>query len=352
MLDLLPKSYPVDHLRSANAALARKFFRESLLPAQNSGPWQHGRITTANAEFFGSTHYSEPMTNYATGWTDPEGWDALVEYIAPAIPVPGELFQHVQFTNAEEFLADTANEDLRAINADFGTVDYTQNMVSRRLNNRGLRIELDYDRIKNIPNWQAVYTAKLLSRLKRNQAKRAVALAIASGSASTLHWTSTPTTLPDIMLNNEKLLSRDSSGITPNRLLMGDTAWQYRIACLGSISSGANQFAAAAELQRTVEQLAAWLGMEVMVDGARTQSGTTKARLLDTNILYFNARPGADIDDPSSFKLAWTSCANGMRWAVYVRQVTTKKWEIVVEHYELLFAASTLGVLALTASQS
>ncbi len=36
--------------------------------------------------------------------------------------------------------------------------------------------------------------------------------------------------------------------------------------------------------------------------------------------------------------------------AVYVRQLTVKQWEIVVECYETEFAASTLGVRTLSVS--
>lgn len=339
-------------LRTANAALARQYWNASTLPRPDSGPWQHGRITSANAEFFGSTHFSEPMTTYALGWKDPAGWDELQEFIAPSINPPAEYFEHAQFNNAEEFLSDGSNDDLRAINANFKDVDYTQSLVFRRVNNRGLRIELDYDRIKNINNWQSIYTAKLMSRLKRNQVRRAVALAIASASTSTLHWTTSPTRLPDSSLAYERSLSADASGIKPNRILIGETAWQNRIDCLGSLGTGANQFAAAAELARTVEQLGAWLGMDARLDTARYQSGTTKTRLLDNLILMFTGNAGVDMEDSSNFKLAWTACANGTRWAVYVRQLSVKKWEIVVEHYELLFCPSVLGVLALTASNS
>jgi hypothetical protein len=37
--------------------------------------------------------------------------------------------------------------------------------------------------------------------------------------------------------------------------------------------------------------------------------------------------------------------------AVYVRQISTKLWEIVVEVYETEFVASTLGVRTLTITE-
>jgi len=335
--------------RTANGQLARQLWASGRTQNANAAPWQHGRITTSNSELFLDTHYSEPMTNYAVGWQDPEDIGARLEFLAPSFPAPGELFQHLQFDNAEEFLADESIDDLRAINADFKTVDYTQSMVQRRMNNRGLRIELDYDRIKNDPIWQQRYTAKILRRIKRNQYVRAVALAIASGTQVTLHFTNTDQ--PDIDLSNQRLASQTASGINPNRILCGDTAWQYRLAAYSGATTGTNQFAAAAALNRTPEDVGAWLGVGAqgfMIDRHRQQAGTGKTEILGANILMFTGLPGVDAEDPTNFKLAWTSCQNGMRYAVYVRQISVKKWEIVVEHYELLFAATVLGVRALT----
>jgi len=340
--------------RTANGRLANSLFQSATLPSRESGEWQHGRITTANDELFGSTHFSEPMTNYAVGWSDPEGLDALVEFLAPNFPAPGELFEYLEFNNAEEFLSDGANDDLRAINANFKTVDYTQTKRQKRVNNRGLRIELDWDRIKGDPMWQQRYTAKILARLKRNQARRAIALAIASGVAVPLVWNAASTTLPDIELNNQRILSGTASGLSPNRQLIGEPAWQARLAGLGMISgtAGTNQFAAATMLSRSVEDLAGFLGMGTMLDTGRYQTGATKQSIVGSRIIQFNGQAGVDSEDPTNFKLAWVACQNGTRYAVYIRQISVKKWEIVVEHYEALFCASTLGVRVLNISNS
>jgi len=336
--------------RTANGALANALIQSSRLPSRESGDWQHGRITTANDELFGSTHLSEPMTAYATGWSDPEGYDALVEFIAPNFVAPGELFEHLAFNNAEEFLSDGANDDLRAINADFKTVDYTQSKVQRRVNNRGLRIELDWDRIKGDPIWQQRYTGKLLSRLKRNQARRAVAMAIGSGVAVPLVWNAASTTLPDIELNNQRILSGDQSGIAPNRAVIGEPAWQARLTGLGLITGSAstNNYAAASMLNRSMEDVGAFLSMGLMMDSGRYQAGAAKQSILGNRIIMLTGQSGVDAEDPTNFKLAWVACQNGSRYAVYIRQINVKKWEIVVEHYEVLFCASTLGVRVLT----
>lgn len=341
-----------DLLRTANGRFVHQLIQGSVLPVPEAGPWQHGRITTANDSLFGATHFSEAMTNYATGWSDPSGLDRLVEFLAPNVQAPGELFEHSVFVNAEEFLSDGSNDDRRAINADFKTVDYTPGKVQRKVGNRGLRIELDWDRIKGDPIWQSRYTGKLLSRLKRNQARRAVALAVASGTSDTLTWDATPDGLPDIALNAQKITAADESGLNPNRILIGENAWQTRLNCLGLVTSGANQYAAAAELNRTPEQLGSFLGAELLLDDSRYQNGASKSQIVGAKIILFNGRNGVDLDDPSNFKLAWVPCQTGQRFAVYVRQISVKKWEIVVEHYEVLFAATTLGCRVITIASS
>ena len=70
-------------LRTANGRYVRNMVQGSILPDPKSGPWTHGRITTANDSLFGGTHLSVPMTSYATGWADPEGYDRLVDFLAP-----------------------------------------------------------------------------------------------------------------------------------------------------------------------------------------------------------------------------------------------------------------------------
>lgn len=340
--------------RTANGVLADALFQSSILPSPTSGPWEHGRITTANDELFTSTHFNEPMTNYAVGWSDPAGLDELAAFLAPEVLAPGELFEHMVYNNAEEFLSDGANDDLRAINADFKTVDYTQSKIQRRVPNRGLRIELDNDRVRNDPIWQQRYTGKLLQRLKRNKARRAIALAIASGTAATLTWNASATVLPDIALNNQRILSGDQSGISPNRLLIGEPAWQLRQSGLSLMAAQDNGLSVAVSmmLNRSPEDLGSFLGMGTRLDTGRYQSGTTKQSLVGSRMLMFTGQDGADLEDPTNFKTAWVPCQNGTRYAVYVRQLSVKKWEIVVECYEVLFCASTLGVRVLTIANS
>ncbi len=338
-----------EHLRrTANSNLAQRLFTDSQLVSQNVGEFQHGRITTANDSLFAQANFSEPMTNYAVGWTDEEGYDALTEFIAPSFQAPGDYFEYSLFDNAEEFLSDGTYDDLRSINAEFKTVDYNQSKAFNKVQNRGLRIELDYDRIKNMPNWQQFYTGKLLRRLKRNQARRAAALALAAGTAVSFTWNAQAASQPDIELNAQKIASADATGINPNRLLYGTAAWQFRLGAYG----GQNNAGAYAALARDINGVGNMLGMQSMLDSGRYQNGASKSQIIGSRLIMFTGTAGVSEEDATNFKLAYVMCEGGTRYRVYIRQMSSKKWEIVVEHYEKLFAASVLGVRVGTVAAS
>lgn len=307
---------------------------------------RHGLITTANASLFTEAHYSEPLTTYALGWRDPAGYDVLSDYLAPAVTgIVGQLFEHIEYPNAEAFLSDDSTDDLRPIGADFKTVDYTSSKTRREIPNRGLRMVLDWDRIKNMPNWQQHFTGLLMQRLARNAARRKVALGMATGTADSLTWDAAGAADPDKDLVSQALLCGDSSGIAPNRALWGTAAKLLRFSCYGAT----NTAKAMAGRLLSPEEACQKIGLEALVDESRYQTGATKARIVGSKVLLFSAY-GQSGEDPSNFKTARGSTDQGGRFAVYVRQISVKFWEIVVECYETEWAATTLGARTLTIS--
>jgi hypothetical protein len=335
--------------RTANAALAA-----SILATAQPRPFilgqdlPHEGITTANASLFVQAHFSEPLTTYATGWRDPANLDALCEFLAPAVPGTGERYEYITYPNAEAFLSDVnADDDLRGINADFKTVDYTQSKATGTVPNRGLRIVLDWDRIKNQPNWQEFYTGMLMQRLKRNAARRKYALAIAAATDAPLVWDAAGVADPDYDLANQTQISGDASGITPNSALWGLGAQLLRLQTYGAT----NAAKAVAGRAMTVVQASQIAGLRGMLDESRYQSGTTKTRITGAKVLLFTSAPTSTVD-PSNFKTAIANTQQGGRYAVYVRQLTVKQWEIVVECYEAEWCASTLGVRTLSVTAS
>jgi hypothetical protein len=330
--------------RTANAALIAGILASASAPAYHQGQsLSHGAITTANASLFVEGHFSEPMTNYATGWTDPAGYDAASEFLAPSVDAGSELYEHIVYDNAEAFLSDSSFDDLRAINADFKVVDYTEAKTRREIPNRGLRMVLDWDRIKNKANWQQVYTSRLLQRLQRNAFRRKYALALAASTSVAITWGTTQD--PDIDIANQAAISGDASGITPNRALWGLQAKLLRLTCCGA----QNNAAGFGGRSMTAEEASQKAGLQALVDESRYQAGATKARIVGSKVLLFNAM-GPSGEDPSNFKSARGTTMQGGRYAVYIRQISVKQWEIVVETYETEFVATTLGARVLNIS--
>jgi hypothetical protein len=331
-------------IHTINAALAASILAPTrvaeYIPGQTG---HHGRITTANSSLFTQAHFSEPMTTYALGWSDPAGYTEASDFLAPPLPESGERYEHIEYPNAEAFLSDGSYEDLRAIGGDFKTVDYTQTKHERTIPNRGLRMEVDIDRVKNMPNWQQVYTGMLMQRLQRNAFRRKYALAVAGATNQALTWGSSAD--PDYDVANYAKLSGDSSGVQPNRALWGLGAQLLRFSAYGA------QATAGAFGGRSMSpaEACAKIGLGALVDESRYQNGTSKSSIVGAVVLLFRADSASGID-PSNLKTARGNTPQGGRYAVYIRQLTVKLWEIVVECYETEFVASTLGLRTLTIS--
>ncbi|MEO7933212.1 MAG: hypothetical protein ABIT76_08655 [Chthoniobacterales bacterium] len=334
--------------RTANAAVVAAILAATHVPAYAGTPLSHGLITaapdvTANASMFEQAHYSEPMTQYATGWTDADNLDAICEFLAPSLLPSGELYEHTLYPNAESFLSDEADDDLRPIDSDFKTIEITESKQRRSIPNRGLRIVVDYERVKNTPNWQQLYTARIMQRLQRNAFRRKYALGVAAGAAAALTWDSSSD--PDYDLANQAKLCGDSSGIAPNRALWGLAAKLARFSAYG----GSNTAKAMAGRSLSPEEACSKIGLDARVSESRYQTGATKTAIAGAKILLFSAY-GQSGEDSSNFKTARGVTQQGGRYAVYVRQLSVKFWEIVVECYETEFCATTLGCRTLTIS--
>lgn len=341
--------YPHIIGRTANASLAASILAAAYVPEYQPGAvLEHGSITTANASLFVQAHFSEPDTIYATGWRDPENLDEVCEFLAPTLAGASERYEHITYPNAEAFLSDVSGyDDLRAIGSNFKTVDYTSDKVMRTVPNRGLRIVLDADKIKNMPNWQEFYTGLLLQRLSRNALRRKYALAVASATDVPLVWDPAGAADPDNDIATQRLNSGDASGIQPNCALWGSAAELLRFATYG----GTNTAKAMAGRMLSAVEASKKAGLNARVDTSRYQTGTTKTRITGSKVLLFSSAP-TSTQDPSNFKTAKANTQQGGLRAVYVRQMTVKQWEIVVECYETEFCASTLGVRTLTVTAS
>jgi hypothetical protein len=93
-----------------------------------------GQICLANEARFTSSYASEPLTNYATGWTDTNNIEKTLDFLFPPVQAP-RRFEFKKADNTEAFLSET--DDLRSIGADFKHVEYKGTTALNKTINKG-----------------------------------------------------------------------------------------------------------------------------------------------------------------------------------------------------------------------
>ena len=320
-----------------------------ILPDRGSG-YEPGQILFANSSRFLETYFSEPLTNYAVGWRDPSNIEASLQFIAPVVPV-GRRFEWKQAANAEEFLSEVT-DDQRAIGSDFKRVEYTATDVTDKTLNKGLTYIADLDNVSG-PNWQNDKVGKLLRRLYRNEFRRGITAISAAATNTALTWDTTTGKNPDQDLKTDLLTATSASGIRPNRILYGDTAWNKRGLSYEGQSGTSTAFGMIANY--SPEQLSARLMVDaVRVSRERYQSSSSaKSEIVSNLIFAFFAEDGVDTEDPSNVKRFVSSFSaeqGGGFVRVYQQQISAKLVALTVEHYSKIIVTYTGGIRKWTIS--
>lgn len=315
-------------------------------PIDNGRNLQAGEIYLANEARFSESFYSEPLTAYSVGFKDPNNIEDTVEFFAPGIETP-RFFEYKEAINAEEFYSEL-DEDMRAPGSAFKMVEpYKGVRTVGKTVNRGLTLRVDRD-LQTSSDWDQKAVAKLLRRILRNKLRRAIALLSAAATNTAKTWDVTAGKDPDQDVLSDLITANTASGIYPNRVGYGHTAWAKRILAHRAQNS-AGGFASAG---MTPEQVAGFLGIDrAYVSKERYQSAAAaKTEIVANLVLMFMALDGADTEDSSNIKGFYSLCANGQRYATYIQQVSAKLWDVTVEHYELTKITSTLGIRKFTVS--
>jgi hypothetical protein len=309
----------------------------------DTGENQPGVICAANEARFTSVNYSEPLTQYTVGWKDPENLDALLDSIAPSVPV-GRRFEFKKATNAEAFLSET--DDVRAIGSSFKRVEYTGSSVNEKTLNKGLTIRLDKDDLlDDMEEERSV--GRLMQRLSRNELRRVLGLIDAASTNLAKVWKTDGTAAnADNDLRASLILGTDSSGIRPNIALFSEAAWDLR---QNSYEVQNTPYAGRAAAMTQQELAAKLMVDQVIIAKARYQSSLTAKSLVQTTltVLLYLAYQGASKDDPSNIKRFVTPV--GTRYRVF-RKESDKFIDLSVEHYSNAVITSTLGIRKLTVS--
>ena len=348
-------------------ALISALANSERLPVASSfdgGDIKPGQVyALANDSRFTEANFSEPLTNYAVGFKDPNDIGAALEFFAPKNPVPSRLFEFKKWPNAEEFYSET--DDVRSIGADFKRVEYTGQDATAKTLNKGLMMRIDLDNVQvNLAGWENRYVAKLMRRLLRNELRRATALlsAAAVNTAKTWNIGTTQTADPDNDVVNLAVTAASQVGFQFNRVGYGHTAWALRF---GQLRGNANA-ARFSSASFTPQQLADMFNVDqVYVSKERYQSSPTAKSEIVGNLVYlFFAESGLDIEDPSNIKRFVSPPPNvlakpeitperpmgGLDVNVYLHQLSPKLVDIYIEHYSALVMTSTLGVNTFTVS--
>ncbi len=304
---------------------------------------ENQKITAANENRLTAATYSEALTAFTVGWIDPENTSKILDFIAPPIPV-GRRFEFKRSDNAQAFYSE--NDDVRSIGAEFKRVRYDGESINEKTLNKGLTIRVDHDEIAG-EDWQERYVQMLLQRLLRNELRRAVAaLDTIAESQDNVDWEGAEN--PDADIRKMLADAADESGIRPNRLLFGESAWDKRMTCLESQNS-AVAFKGAAMAQAELAGKFLIDGCEVL--SSRYQSAAAeKSKILGDTIYAFFAQNTISKDEPSNLKRFYTPTEEGSPFRVYC-DTRAKYTDITVEHYSSIVATSSLGVRKLTINQ-
>ena len=268
-------------------------------------------IISANENRFSAGNYSEALTAFTVGWSDPENTAKILDFIAPPIAV-GRRFEFKRSDNAQAFYSES--DDVRAIGAEFKRVSYSGESVNEKTINKGLTIRVDHDEVAG-DDWQERYVQMLLQRLLRNELRRAVAAidTIAAASAETKTWNAQSN--PDADIREMLMQAADESGVRPNRLLFGESAWDLRMTSLESQNS-AVAFKGAAMAK---EELAGKFMLDACeVLSSRYQSAPSeKSKILGDSVFAFFAQNSLSKDEPSNLKRFYTPTEEGGAFRVY-----------------------------------
>jgi len=331
-------------LSNAAPALAQAFAPAERLPL-DTGNNPSGQICLANEARFTSSFASEPLSNYATGWTDTNNIEKTLDFLFPPVQAP-RRFEFKKADNTESFLSEA--DDVRAIGADFKHVEYKGTTALDKTINKGLTIRVDLDQVAGMPNWRELYTARLLQRLLRNELRRAFSAMTTAATNTAKTWDTTNGKDPDQDVLTEIATATDASGVRPNRILFGDGAWTKRLlahraqSTAGGYGSSALNFA----------ELAAWFSVDrVMTSRERYQNtATTKTKVVTDIVALFFGEDGLTMDDPSNTKRFWTPVEGGGKYRVYEQPISSKLTDLTVEHYSNVVVTSATGLRTLTIS--
>jgi len=319
----------------------------AFFPALPEGGGKNNVVYAANDANFDAAHLSEPLTEFILGVTEDQDLVAMLEAMAPSVPV-GRAFKYRTHDSKEHFQHDgTSNDDIRPIGGDFAQTRLTGTQVDGATDNKGLVMVIDDDQGGQNPMVQQRAVINLRDRLMRSEIVRTEALLEANDVEDAKNWGATNTNADpdyDVLANVDA--SGDARGIDPNTVVFGGGAYVKRVAALrASLKPGV-----AASAAMMPEQLRDWYGVENVVRAnMRFQStASAKGKIIDGKVYAYYAGKNLTPDEPSNVK-RFTTLTDAGAMKVYVIP-QFKKTLICVEHYSRIILTSALGIRKIAVS--
>jgi hypothetical protein len=295
-----------------------------------------GMVCAANEARFTASTYSEPLTAFTVGWKDSEQIEEMLNFLAPVIPV-AKRFEFKVSDGEQYFLSET--DDMRSIGSAFKRIEFAGESITSRTYNKGLTVRVDHDDVAG-DDWRERYVQLLLQRLLRNELRRAIA-ALETNAASTSEtyvWDSSSN--PDSSIRAELEAAAAISGVRPNRIVIGEAAWDIR----SDAYDAQNNAGAARAAGLAPAELARKLFVdEVRIMSARYQNGVVKENIIGNRVYAFYTRNDIMKDEPANIKRFVTPVDGGVTFRVYADE-HSKFTDLTVEHYSNVVLTSKDGI--------
>ena len=320
-----------------NAALAADILASIGVPARESftvqtpdNAFESGRVVSFDALQFAGNAPVESLSDHAVRCPDPGRTpaDGIRRFIAPDVCSDKHGF-------VEYALYNYADKP-RAAGADFPTLRHpSYQLVTQRIVNRGLAVEVDEDAEPLEGDWPQGKVAFLRGALDRARLRRTVRLFVAGAVNVHKTW-STPPSNPDMDIIDEL----DAQTLRASRVLYGPGAWAVRAHCSGDDAS----------MRKSPEELAGEFAVEEVrviraEDAADTAGIPCRA---GRQVLLFCAADHLGRNDFSNLKTFTAPAKTGERYAAYLRRIGGKRWRVAVECYETVAITSTVGLGVVT----
>jgi len=298
-------------------------------------------IKLENSDRFDAAFFSEPLTAYAQNFMTAGGrTQEILDFFAGKVYVP-RRFEFRKYSSEAELATQTypflsRNADVvRALGSDFKIIEGARTVQLSKTYNKGLAVRLDEDEISSDPQWEVNVTKQILCTLQRTDAYTGGQLLYASvpSVATAPTWNGSAGQDPDGDLMAMLDECESATNVRPNYILFPSGLWAARIKTLRAQTS----LLAVQSANQSVEQLSDWLQCKVVV--------CSKMDFPIENVILAGVTGTGGLDDISTVRRFVTTADGGVDYRAFKRQISSKVWEIVVEHYSNIVAtAPTLGI--------